>query len=175
MNVSLVSYAWLALAVAFGVIEAAAPMLVCVWFCAGAFVTFLVSLFVDDVVVQLVVFTASSVAMLCALRPFFRRRSGDPRGARTDVDALVGRPVTITQAVPAGGQGRALLGDTSWFALSDDGASLPTGCRARVVRVDGTRLVVRRDDGRTSPGGDGHASPGDPSGAAIAPSGDEPR
>lgn len=135
-------FAWLAAAIVLGVIEAASPMLVCIWFCLGAAVTFVVSLFVDSLLVQLVVFVVASFAMLLALRPFMRRRVNARGEQATNADAFCGRVVTVTQAIPAGGCGRALLADTSWAARRADGGALSSGSRARIVSVDGTRLVV---------------------------------
>ena len=42
---------WLGVTIAFGVIEAMAPALVCIWFCLGAAVTFVASFFVKSVLV----------------------------------------------------------------------------------------------------------------------------
>lgn len=140
---SILTFVWLGAAVVLGVIEAASPALVCIWFCLGAVITFAVSFFVHSVLAQLVVFAVASFAMLLALRPFMKRRMKARAGDDvTDVDALVGRNALVTQAVPAGGDGRALLGDTSWIARGKDGAALPSGSRARVCAVDGTHLVL---------------------------------
>ena len=134
---------WLVVAVLLGIVEAASPMLVCIWFCLGAACAFVASLFVDSLFVQAIVFVVASLAMLLALRPFFRRRSTLRESAATDVDAIVGRQVTVTQAIPEGGQGRALLGDTTWNARATQGAAVASGTRCVVAEVSGTCLVVR--------------------------------
>ena len=140
---SVLTFVWLGAAVVLGVIEAASPMLVCVWFCAGAVCAFAVSFFTSNLFVQLAVFAVASLAGLLALRPLMRRRVAARAGDdATDVDALVGRTAVVTQAVPAGGEGRALLGDTSWIARCDEGVALASGQHARVAAVDGTRLVL---------------------------------
>lgn len=139
------TFVWLGLAVLFGIIEAAAPALVCLWFCLGAGIAFVVSFFVPDVVVQIIVFLVCSVALLLALRPFMRKRiKANPEDALTNFDAYVGREVLVTQAIPAGsGQnGRVLLADVSWLARTADGSALSSGSHATVKQVDGTVLVV---------------------------------
>lgn len=136
---------WLVLAVVLGLVEAAAPALVCVWFCLGAAAAFVVSLFVESPLVQTAVFVASSAALLLALRPFMRKRlKAEPGDAATNADAYVGREVVVTQQIPAGegATGRVRLADVSWLARTADGAAMPTGARARVEAVDGTVLVV---------------------------------
>ena len=66
---------WLGITVALGLAEAAAPALVCLWFCLGAAITFVVSFFVFDLLVQVIVFVVSSALGLAALRAFMKRSS----------------------------------------------------------------------------------------------------
>ena len=139
------TFVWLGIAVVFGFIEAAAPALVCLWFCLGAAVAFVVSFFVDNILAQIAVFLVASVAMLLALRPFIRKRTkANPEDALTNSDAYVGHEVVVTQGIPegAGQTGRVLLADVSWLARTPDGSALPTGTRAKVAQVDSTVLVV---------------------------------
>ncbi len=137
---------WLGIAVAFGIVEAAAPALVCIWFCVGAAAAFVVSLFTASILVQVAVFLVVSCVALLALRPFFRKSAKvKAKDALTDVDAYVGREVTVTQEIPAGKDlcGRVRLGDVSWLARTSEGVAVPTGSRVVVKSVDSTVLVVK--------------------------------
>lgn len=144
MDAFYLNFIWLGVAVLFALIEAASPMLVCIWFCGGAVLSFAVSFFVPDPVIQLIVFVLASVVLLLACRPFFRHRVAQHGSKETDVDAMVGRTVTVTQAITAGegGRGRALLADTTWNARTVDARPLPTGSHARIVAVEGTWLLL---------------------------------
>lgn len=139
------SFIWLGIAVVFGIVEAAAPALVCIWFCLGAAAAFIASLFVADVWVQIIVFVVVSCLMLLALRPFIRKNAkASPKDAITNYDSYVGREVLVTQGIPAGqGRcGRVLLADVSWLARTADGSSVATGSRVVIKDVDSTVLVV---------------------------------
>lgn len=139
------AFIWLGIAVVFGIVEAAAPALVCIWFCLGAAVAFITSLFVADVWVQIIVFVVASCLMLLALRPFMRKNAkASPEDAITNYDSYVGREVAVTQAIPAGqGRcGRVLLADVSWLARTANGAPVATGSRVVIKDVDSTVLVV---------------------------------
>lgn len=142
MGPALLPFVWLGVAVVAGLIEAASPMLVCIWFCLGAAITFVVSFFVDDLLVQIVVFVIASLVMLAALRPFMKKRVNAKGEQRTNSDAYVGRIVTVSQGITETRDGRALLGDTSWIARLAHGGSLKAGSKARVHAVDGARLVL---------------------------------
>lgn len=144
---SFLPFVWLGVAVVAGLVEAASPLLICIWFCLGAAVAFVVSLLVHNLLIQIVVFLVASLLMLVALRPFMRRRVNAKGEPATNADTYVGRVVTITQGITPTRDGRVLLGDTSWIARRSDGEALPSGSRARVVSVDGARLVVEPLDG----------------------------
>ncbi len=137
---------WLGIAVAFGIVEAAAPALVCIWFCVGAAAAFVVSFFTANILVQVAVFLVVSCVALLALRPFFRKSAKvKAKDALTDVDTYIGREVTVTQEIPAGKDlcGRVKLGDVSWLARTSEGVAVPTGSRVIVKAVDSTVLVVK--------------------------------
>jgi inner membrane protein len=55
------------------------------------------------------------------------------RGSR-----MVGEIVTVVEAI-SGGEGKVQVGDAPWIAKGPD---LSVGAKARVVRMDGTTLVV---------------------------------
>ena len=127
---------WLGITVALGLAEAAAPALVCLWFCLGAAITFVVSFFVPDLLVQVIVFVVCSALGLAALRPFMKK------AAVTNSDEYVGRSVTVVQGIPQDGTGRVRLADVSWSARTKDGSALSAGSKARVEAVESTVLVV---------------------------------
>jgi membrane protein implicated in regulation of membrane protease activity len=139
------TFVWLAVAVVFGLIEAMGPALVCIWFCVGAAVAFVVSFFVDSLLVQVVVFLVVSLAALIGLRPFIRKSSKERLDdVKTNYDTYVGRELVVSQAIPAGtgSTGRVLLGDVSWLARTCDGTAVEEGARVVVREVDSTVLVV---------------------------------
>lgn len=58
---------------------------------------------------------------------------------------LSGASGVLTEAAGPGGDvvGMARVGSEEWRAISEDGHELPAGSPITVVRVEGTRLVVR--------------------------------
>lgn len=136
-------FVWLGAAVLLGLFEAAAPGLICIWFCLGAVASFIASLFVGDVFIQIIVFVAVSLVALLALRPLMKKRvNAHLDEVATNADAYVGRDVVVTQAIPDGQRGRARLADVTWNARTVDGQAMASGTHARVASVDGTVLVL---------------------------------
>jgi hypothetical protein len=91
---------------------------------------------------QWLLFGALSLVLLVAVRGPLKRRlpAGDPR---VD-DALVGEIALIHEHLAAGATGRAELRGTQWTARNDEPTALEPGARARVERVEGLVLHVRR-------------------------------
>ena len=91
---------------------------------------------------QWLLFGALSLVLLLAVRGPLKRRlpAGDPR---VD-DTLVGEIALIHEHLAAGATGRAELRGTQWTARNDEPTALEPGARARVERVEGLVLHVRR-------------------------------
>lgn len=134
---------WLIAAVLLGIVEAVSPALVSIWFCVGAAGAFVASMLGANPLVQVIVFLVLSVVGMVALRPWFKHHVSPGTPGVTDVDAMVGRIVTVTEPIEVGREGRARLADTTWFARREDGLALEKGALATVVEVDGTHLVVK--------------------------------
>jgi len=73
-------------------------------------------------------------------------RGGNPVGV--GADRLVGETGIVTSEPDEAGArlGTVRIGREDWHAESADGALLPTGTAVEVVRIEGTRAVVRPTD-----------------------------
>jgi len=134
-------WVWLVLGLVLAVAEMVVPGVFLIWFAAAALVVGLLTAVLPLALpVQVVAFVALSLASVLASRRFLKRHpvvSADPllnqRGAR-----LVGRSVTVTQAIE-GGNGRVRCGDTEWLAQGPDAE---VGARLTVTGSQGATLIV---------------------------------
>lgn len=97
---------------------------------------------------QLVGFILGTLASYGGARPFFQKimhRSSDK--ARTNVDALIGKIGRVVVAVePGTPSGRVLVWGDDWRAIHSDEGVLAPGTRVEVLRVEGTTLLVRKEN-----------------------------
>lgn len=97
---------------------------------------------------QLILFAASSIALLAASRTiFWKLLSREGKALTTNVDALPGKLVEVVDPVQGPEHpGTVKVGGERWTAFTDDGSELRAGEPAVVVRVDGLKLCVKASE-----------------------------
>lgn len=132
--------AWLAVAGAAGILEAATCCLVSVWFVLGALAACVLAAVGLPAWAQLAAFLAVSGLTAAALRPLAMRRRRAPEAAEP---TMVGKTVTVTASPTPGSRGRA-VDETGmdWSIEPALGAALKFKGRCRVVEQRSAVLVV---------------------------------
>lgn len=139
----MLSIIWLILFVVLLGIEAVTLGLVTIWFAGGALVAFLLSLFLDNWIVQTVVFLVVSGALLYFTRPVALRKFNSKR-LKTNVEELVGKEAKVIETIDNfNATGAAMLGGVEWSArAAQDEVKIPAGERVLIREVRGVKLVV---------------------------------
>jgi membrane protein implicated in regulation of membrane protease activity len=91
---------------------------------------------------QWLLYAALSLVLLVTVRGRLKKRL-PPADSRAD-DTLVGEIALIHERLEAGATGSAELRGSRWTARNDDASALEPGTRARVERVEGLVLHLRR-------------------------------
>lgn len=136
---------WFILAVLLFALETVVPGVHFLWFGVAAVLVGVLALGVDIAWQwQFIVFALIAVATV-----FLVRRYAGPDATRSDVPDLnvrgaqyIGRTVTVEEPIKSG-RGKVRVGDTIWQA---EGADAAAGARVVVRNVNGTVLVVERED-----------------------------
>ena len=134
---------WAALAVTLFAAEALAPGAFMLWMGIAAAAVFLAVWAIDGmtVLLQVILFVVLSFVSIQVYRTWFRQRArpSDQPLLNRRAEQLIGRVVTLDQAISAG-VGRAKVDDAFWVVAGPD---LPQGSTVRVVAVDGMTLKVQ--------------------------------
>ncbi len=115
-------------------------------FAIGALVACIASFVGVPVVVGWALFLVASGAALALLVPIGRRMDRTREGQLTEgANRLIGRQAVVLHGIPAGPHemGMVRVEREEWRAEHLDGTEVPEGAIVDVIRVDGTRLVVR--------------------------------
>ena len=140
------SWLWLGAAVLFGVVEALTAGLVSIWFVAGAAAALIGALLGAGTGVQVALFLAVSAAALAATRPLVRRFTKDGTVA-TNADRALGETAKVTEAIDnAASTGAVYVDGKTWTARSADGSVIPAGTVVEILRMEGVKLFVKKQE-----------------------------
>lgn len=136
---------WLVLAAVLIVGEIFTMGFFLLWFGVGSALAAILALIGAPLWLQWVVFVASSGILLAVTRRFAQRVTRDtPSGIGPD--RLIGKRARVTAPIdPQAGTGMVRVERDDWRATPEDDQSIPQGEYVRVVRIDGTHLIVRPD------------------------------
>jgi membrane protein implicated in regulation of membrane protease activity len=133
---------WIVVAVALAVGEMLTTGFVLGAIALAAVLPALVAAFGLGVAVQLIAFTAGTIASLLLLRPLARRHLEMPRALRTGTAALVGARAVVVERVDDDG-GRVRIGGEVWSARAFfEGQVLEPGARVEVAKIEGATALV---------------------------------
>jgi len=137
-------YIWMIIAALFVVGEIFTAGFFLLWFGIGAAVAGVLSLFGLGFAWQLGAFVLVSGVLFVVSRRFadkFTKKQPPGIGA----DRVIGREGIVFEEIDnAKNTGRVRLKKEEWRADSETGEVIPDGNRVEVIRLDGTRLVVRK-------------------------------
>lgn len=139
MNISAI--VWLVLVIAFVILEASTVQLICIWFAAGSLAAMIVSLLGGALWLQVLVFFTVSIVLFAMLWPLAKKHL-KPKLVATNTDALVGKLCTVTEEIDPVEGGRVKLGDVTWSARSENGETIPTGARVKILKIQGAKVFV---------------------------------
>lgn len=132
---------WLALLVAFVILEASTVQLICIWFAAGSLAAMVVSLLGGALWLQILVFFTLSIVLLSLLWPLARKHF-KPKLVATNADALVGKICKVMEEIDPLEGGRVKVGDVTWSARCETGETIPAGTQVEILKIQGAKLFV---------------------------------
>ena len=134
---------WLILSGILLVIEIVNVGFLVFWFSLGALIAMICSFFIDNVIVQAVVFLISSTLLLFLTKPFVKKftSNDNPNPNSAVPDQKTGK--VIVDIDPATGKGQVLIGTEKWSAKSADETFISKDTEVKVEKVDGVKVVVR--------------------------------
>lgn len=134
-------YFWTFLIIFLTIIEAATVDLVTIWFIASATVSLIVSIFVDNLVIQFGIFVILGVILLITTRPLLVKLL-KPKNERTNLDRVIGEKAIVTEDILPDEKGEVKIDGKRWTAISKE--KLVIGTPVKVLKIDGVKLQVEK-------------------------------
>lgn len=135
-------WVWIALAVVFGVVEAATAQIVTIWFAIGAIGALIANAAGAGVTVQLSVFVAVSILTLIIARPYLKKFTKTEM-QRTNADMYIGETAVVLEEIDnTRGTGQVKVKGSVWTARSRNNSVIPAGENVYVEKIEGVKLIV---------------------------------
>lgn len=140
------SMAWLIILAILLLIEIITLGLTTIWFAGGTLVAFIVSLFYDNLLLEIILFMVVSLLLLYFTRPYVIKYF-NPKRVKTNYEGLVGKEALVTTAIDnIQAQGQVIVDGQEWSARSSDGSCIEVGVRVIIQDISGVKLIVKEEE-----------------------------
>lgn len=144
MPVWLPAVSWLIFTIILIIIELETLNLVTVWFAIGAIAAMITSFFLPQhIILQAFIFIIVSLIILVSMRDFARKRLKVGQ-TNTNVHALIGRRVKVTQRIEPYAFGEVRVDGVLWTAVGVNEEVIEVDEIVEIVEISGVKLVVQR-------------------------------
>lgn len=131
---------WLGVFIALIFLELATINLVSIWFAIGALASFVASLYVVNVSIQIAIFVVVSTISLLLTKKFASKiRTRKPE--RTNLDRVIGEVGIVTADVSKLEPGEVKVDGKRWSAVANK--NIKVGSRVKILSIDGVKLHVQ--------------------------------
>ena len=133
---------WLVVAGIFFVLEMMTVGFLLFWFSIGAIIALIVSLVIENVVIQTVVFLISSTVLLFLTKPFTQKFSQNDEG-RESLFSIENKTGFVTLDInPQTGEGQVKVNGEIWSAKTTGNDIITKDTKIKVEKVEGVKLIV---------------------------------
>lgn len=133
-------YLWLLVIIVLSIIEASTANLVCIWYIVSAILTLIVSLFIDNTLIEFAIFVLTGTILLLTTKNFIKNKLVSKE--KTNLDRIIGARGVVTEDIEDLIIGEVLVDGKKWSAISDK--PIKKGEKVKIVKIEGVKLVVER-------------------------------
>lgn len=113
------------------------------WLGIGALIAMCVSFFVDNLIIQMIVFLVSSVILIFATKPFVKKFLGSNKKTETNAFSIIGKKALVIKDIDnIDGKGQIKVDGEIWSAESANASNLEKGTEVKILKIDGVKAIV---------------------------------
>ncbi len=130
---------WLVIFIVLIFLELITTNFVSIWFAIGALITTFASLVIDNSMIELAIFTITSLILLLITRKFVSKIK--PKGhIPTNLDQVIGKTGVVTEDILEDEIGEVKVLGKRWSAVSDK--KIVKDSKVKILSIDGVKLKV---------------------------------
>lgn len=136
-------YIWLIIAGLFIIIETFTSGFLIFWFGIGALVSMIISIFIEDIFIQTIIFIISSVILIFATKPFVKKFTNS-QTISTNINSLIGKTGIVVKEIDnLASVGQVKVNGELWSAKSIDNQIISENTKVEIIEIDGVKLIVK--------------------------------
>lgn len=141
-------YIWLIAAGVFFLAEIMTSGFLIFWLGLAALISMIISIFIDNIFIQAIVFLISSCLLILASKPFFNKIKNDKNSINTNAFSLIGKIGLVTTSIDNTlNVGQVKIGGEHWSASSSDPSiTIKKDSKVEVLKIEGVKVIVKIAD-----------------------------
>ena len=133
-------YIWLAIAVILAVLEMSTVSLVSIWYIISSLAAMIISLFTDNIIIQIAVFVLLGTVLLVSTKDLVKKIL--PEKIKTNIDRIIGMEGIVTVRITKKVPGEVKVDGKCWTAVADE--TIPVDSTVKILEINSTKLKVKR-------------------------------
>ena len=133
-------YIWLSIAITLEIIEMSTINLVSIWYIISSIVAMLISLFTDNIAIQVSVFVLGGTILLILTKDAVKKIL--PEKTKTNIDRIVGMEGIITEKITKKTSGVVKVDGKYWTAIADE--TIEENTSVKILEINSTKLKVEK-------------------------------
>ena len=132
---------WLILVILLTLIEITTINLTTIWFVVSGIDALIVSLFIDNYIIQFGVFVILGVILLITTKPFLTKFIKQHK-VKTNADRIIGMTGVVTEKISKNENGEVKVDGKKWTAYADK--AIKQGEIVKVLEIKGVKIKVEK-------------------------------
>lgn len=134
---------WLVVAIVFAIGEAMTPSLTLIWFSIGALAVFVLSSFIDSVLLQIILFAITSITLLFIATKKIVKKDENYR-YNTNLQGMIGKRGIVKSNILEDKIGIVVVDSEEWSATSINNDTINEKEIVEVIKIEGVKLIVKK-------------------------------
>lgn len=133
-------YVWLAIAIGLAILEMATVNLVSIWYIISSILAMIVSLFTNNIVIQMAVFVLGGTIFLILTKDAIKKIL--PEKTKTNIDRIIGMEGIVTEKITKKIPGEVKVDGKRWTATAEE--TIPIDTTVKILEINSTKLKVKK-------------------------------
>lgn len=133
-------YVWFIIAVLLGILEVLTTNLVSIWFVISALLTMIISMFTDNIIIQISIFIVVGVSLIPISKKIYKKIKTN--NTSTNFDRIIGMKGIVTEDITKDNIGEVKVDGKVWSAYSD--AFISKGEPVKVLSINSVKIKVEK-------------------------------